>query len=152
MATTHSRIVWTALAAVVTTYALAFATGCELVTQQALVTAGSCEGDAYGKDMSSDPAEPEPVEPDIWAEADGVDIVLHLDDLDANCCPSPGADLVIDGSDIAVSFEDVTSDEACGCMCITDFEVRIPDVGPGDYTLDVDFNGSDLATVEVTVP
>ncbi len=151
MSRSESPIVWITLAGVAATFALLFASACGLAGFRAEVTAGSCEGDAYGKDMSVDTGLPEGVEPDVWAEADGDDILLHLDDLEANCCPSPGADLTLSGTEIQVDFEDVTADEACSCMCITDFELRIPDVGAGSYTLDVDYNGSDLATVEVEV-
>jgi hypothetical protein len=125
--------------------------GCSLVAPTADIITGSCEGSAFDKDMSSDTANPE-VDPEVWGEADGDDIVLHLENLDANCCPSAGADIVQDGFSIEVDFQDVTADEACGCMCVMDFEVRIADLGPGSYSVDVDYNGSDLAVVEVEVP
>jgi hypothetical protein len=83
---------------------------------------------------------------------DGGDVVIAIEDLDANCCPSPGADITITGDVILVDFADVTADEACGCMCVMDFEIRVPAVAPGDYTIDLDYNGQDLTLLEVTVP
>lgn len=113
------------------------------------IATGECEGSAYDKDMDTGGAE---LETTFSAAADGDDIVIQIDNLDANCCPSPGADITIDGVDIAVDFQDVTADEACGCMCVMDFEIVIPGVGPGSYTIDLDYNGQDLDTLEVTVP
>jgi hypothetical protein len=148
----ESTLAWTLLFAVVATFAVSFATGCESIVDpegsDVDITAGECEGSPYGKDMDTGG----PVEPEVWAEADGADILLHLDDLTANCCPSPGADIAISGSDISVDFHDVTGDEACNCICVMDFQVRIPDPGSGDYTIDVDHNGVDLDVVEVRVP
>jgi hypothetical protein len=148
----ESTLVWTLLFAVIATFAVTYATGCESIVAPGSgvvdITTGECEGSPYEKDMDTGA----PAGPDVWAEAVGVDIVLHLDDLTANCCPSPGAEISISGTDIHVDFQDVTSDEACNCICVMDFALRIPDPGAGEYTLDVDHNGQDLATVEVSVP
>ena len=149
MPTPQSPLVLTSLAVVIATFAALVATGCESLDPGAEVTAGSCEGSAYDKDMDTGGAE---LETTFSAAADGDDIVIQIDNLDANCCPSPGADITIDGVDIAVDFQDVTADEACGCMCVMDFEIVIPGVGPGSYTIDLDYNGQDLDTLEVTVP
>jgi type 1 fimbria pilin len=149
MATPPSPLVYSALAVTIVTFAVAFASGCDQYTLKAEVQAGSCEGDAYGKDMDTGGAE---IETTFGATADGDDIVIEIDDLDANCCPSPGADITTSGFDIQVDFQDVTADEACGCMCVMDFEIRIPDVLPGDYTIDLDYNGTFVASLEVTVP
>ena len=125
------------------------AVGCGVVAPSAEIFTGSCEGSPYAKDFDTGGVD---LETAIWAEADGDDVVLHLDNLDANCCPSAGADIAVDGFSVEVDFEDVTAEDACGCMCVMDFEVRIPELGPGDYSIDVDYNGADLETVEVTVP
>jgi hypothetical protein len=113
------------------------------------VTAGSCEGSSLEKDRSLDTGVPH--ETAVWAEADGSTIVLHLDDVDANCCPSPGATLTRDGTDLHVDFLDVTDDMACGCMCWTDFTVEILDNDPGTYTVTVDYYDELLGTAEVVV-
>ena len=139
------------LAAVVGACATILAAGCGLTVFTADVTAGSCEGDAYGKDMSFDTGFESP-ETTFGTTVDGSDIVIEIDDVAANCCPSPGADITTSGTGIHVDFQDVTADEACGCTCVMDFEIRIPDVGPGDYTIDLDYNGEDLTTLEVSVP
>ncbi len=116
-------------------------------TPDVVVEAFECEGSAYGKSM--DTASPEPTE--VWAEVDGADIVMHLDNLDANCCPSPDADVNISGSDITVLFEDVTDNNPCDCTCITDFTVTIESVDQGSYTVDVQYNSSSIGTVDVEV-
>ncbi len=149
MAIPSSKIVYLSLAAVVGTFAALVATGCEAIGSGAEVFAGSCEGDSYAKDMDTGAAD---LETTFGATADGDDIIITIDNLDANCCPSPGADVTFSGSDIAVDFHDVTGDDACLCMCVTDFEIVIPDVGPGDYTIDLDHDGTDLDILEVTVP
>lgn len=113
-----------------------------------VATAGECEGSPYEKSLTDDTAGSETV---IWAEADGATIVLHLDDLVANCCPSPGADLARDGFALTVDFHDVTDGTPCDCVCVTDFRVEIPDNEPGSYTLDVLFNGSALGAATVDV-
>ncbi len=128
---------------------LLLAAGCGLIAPTAEIFTGSCEGSPYAKDFDTGGAD---LETAIWAEADGDDILLHLDNLDANCCPSAGADIAVSGFDIEVDFEDVTADEACGCMCVMDFEVRIPDLGPGTYSVDVDYNGEDLDILTVVLP
>jgi hypothetical protein len=111
------------------------------------VTAGECEGSPYEKSLDTGA----PAEPDIWAEADGSDILLHLDDLTANCCPDASADVTRDDFDLTVEFEDVKSGYGCDCMCITDFLVEIGDNDPGTYTIDVVYDGEDLASTTVDV-
>jgi len=108
---------------------------------------GECEGSAYDKDMDTGSTEPT----EVWAEADGRDVLLHLDNLNVNCCPSPDAAVTHDGTDILVEFEDVTSDTACDCTCVMDFTITIEDLDAGTYSIEVDHNGSDLDTVEVVV-
>lgn len=88
----------------------------------------------------------------MTAEVDGDDVVLHMIDVDANCCPSPGASATYSGSTIRVDFSDVTADEACDCVCVFDFDVRIADVPAGTWTLDVYDDGESRGTLEVTVP
>lgn len=85
------------------------------------------------------------------AEADGADVLLHLVDVDANCCPSPGATSSIDGSTITVEFQDVTDGDPCDCMCVYDFDVRIADVGSGDWTLDVWVNGESKGSLDLSI-
>ena len=128
------------------------ATGCETGGENPnfgayLVEAGQCEGNSYDKDL--DTASPDPM--DVWAEADGRDILLHLDNLDANCCPSPDATITFDGTNILVEFEDVTSGEPCDCTCITDFLVTIEDLDAGSYTLEVDYMGGSIGSAEVEI-
>ena len=112
-----------------------------------LVEAGECEGNGYGKDM--DTAEPEPTE--IWAEADGRDVILHLDNLQANCCPSADAVITLDGADILVEFDDVTTGDPCDCECIIDFVITIEDLDAGTFTIEVDYNGTSLGSTDVEV-
>ena len=149
MAPSHSPLVYSALTAVVVTFGLAFISGCEGVAGDAIVEAGSCEGDTVEKDMDTGFEE---LETTFGVSVDGADIVIAIDNIDANCCPSPGADVTFSDADIHVDFQDVTGDDGCLCTCTTDFEIRIPDVDPGDYTIDLDYNGDDLDTLEITVP
>ena len=110
------------------------------------IDAGDCEGDAYDEFMMG-AEDPSPLTVDV----DGSNLLVHLEDIDANCCPSPGADIDVSEGLIEIQFEDVTADDACGCMCVTDFDIEVEDVDPGSYTVDVYFNGSYLDSVEVEV-
>jgi hypothetical protein len=112
-----------------------------------LVEAGDCEGNAYAKDMDTGAADPM----DIWAEADGRDILLHLDNLTANCCPSADATINYDGFDILVEFEDVTNDEMCDCECVMDFLITMEDLTPGTYSIEVDYRGGIIGDAEVEI-
>ncbi len=150
MSIPSSKIVYLSLAAVVGTFAALVASGCDSdASSDATVDFSECQEDAYGKDMDTGN---DIIESAIDASVDGDDIVITLDDYEANCCPSPGATITFDSFDIHVDFQEITADEACNCMCVIDFEVRIPDVAPGDYTIDFDYDGADHATLEVTVP
>ncbi len=110
------------------------------------ITAGDCEGSPYGK--SFDTAAPEP---EVWAEADGSTILLHLDDLTANCCPDPDADVTRDEFEITVAFDDLESGWGCDCMCIMDFTVEISGNDPGTYDIDVLFHEAELGSTTVDV-
>jgi hypothetical protein len=151
--TTTSPLVLGSLAAVVLTFGVAFASGCGVISSKAEVLAGACEGSPYGKDMSADTGDTGfEYETSFAVSLDGDDVIVAINDIDANCCPSPGADIAFAGDEILVDFQDITADEACGCMCVMDFEIRIPDVPPGSYTIDLDYNGEDLTTLEIEVP
>jgi hypothetical protein len=145
MASTQSPLVYGSLTAVLITFGLAFAQGCTGLVTQAEVLAGSCEGSPYEKDMSADTGDTGSAsfETTFEVSVDGGDVVIAIEDLDA---------ITITGDVILVDFADVTADEACGCMCVMDFEIRVPAVAPGDYTIDLDYNGQDLTLLEVTVP
>ncbi len=103
-------------------------------------TGGDCEGQAF--------AAPTPV---VWAETDGRDVLLHLDDLTANCCPTPGAAITHSDTTFTVVFDDLAGGGGCFCECVIDFLVRIADVAPGTWTLDVEYRGAPLGSAEVTV-
>lgn len=131
---------------------LAFTIGCDEGGESPnfgafTVDAGECEGSDYDKEY--DTAAPEPTE--VWAEADGRDALLHLDNLNANCCPSADAVITLDGFDMLVEFDDVTTGDPCECMCITDFLITIEDLDPGTYTIDVDYDGGTIGTVELEI-
>ncbi len=144
-----SRIAFLAVSTLALTLTIA---GCELGGEGPssgafTIITGDCEGDGYGKDM--DTGSPDPTA--VWAEADGRDAVLHLDNLLANCCPSADATVTIDGTDILVEFEDVTTEDPCDCMCVTDFLITIEDLDPGAYTIEVDYDGSIIGDAEVEI-
>ncbi|MBN1335444.1 MAG: hypothetical protein JXB39_05740 [Deltaproteobacteria bacterium] len=105
-------------------------------------TGGDCKGEAFAVD-------PTPV---VWAEVEGRDILLHLDDLTANCCPTPGAEITLAGGTFSVVFDDLAGGGGCFCECVIDFVVRIADVASGTWTLDVAYRGADLGSTEVSVP
>ena len=111
------------------------------------IATGECEGSAYDKDMDTGATDPTA----IWAEADGRDVILHLDNLDANCCPSADAVITMDGSDILVEFDDVTTEDPCDCICVMDFEITIEDLDPGTYTIEVDYDGGIIGDAEVEI-
>ncbi len=112
---------------------------------------GDCKATPDAKDVSVDTAGYEPTF-SMSAEVSGDDVVLHMVDVDANCCPSPGAAVSTEGSVITVDFSDVTSDTSCDCMCVFDFDVTIEGGSAGTWTLDVYDDGLSRGTVEVTVP
>jgi hypothetical protein len=112
-----------------------------------LVETGECEGNAYAKDMDTGAAEPM----EVRAEADGRDILLYLDNLTANCCPSADATISYDGFDILVEFEDVTTGDPCDCECVMDFVVTMEDFTPGTYSIEVDYRGSIIGAVDVEI-
>ena len=110
------------------------------------VLAGDCEGsgmDAFALIADAPPA--------LEVIADGSTVLVTLHNIDANCCPSPDADVTVSPSQIEILFEDVTADDACGCTCITDFDIEVSDVEPGLYSLDVYVNGGFFETAEVEV-
>lgn len=110
------------------------------------VTAGECKGSSLGKDMDTgyEPAS------EVTAEVSGSDILVHLIDVDANCCPDPGVDIVIDGSQISIDFDDLVSDEGCDCMCYTDFDIIVENPGSGSWNIEVTYNGSIFGTTEIS--
>ena len=79
-------------------------------------------------------------------------IIVHLNEVDANCCPSPAADVDVVGTEVAIDFSSVTTDELCNCMCITDFTVEVGPVESGSYHVSVDYDGAFLGDIGVTVP
>jgi len=108
------------------------------------VSAGKCEDVATGAAV--------PPTPVVWAEASGDDVLLHLDDLTANCCPKPGATVTLAGTTFTVVFDDLAGGGGCFCECVIDFLVTIADVASGTWTLDVEYRGAPLDSTEVTVP
>jgi hypothetical protein len=118
------------------------------------VVDAECLGSAYERSDASyldDTAEPEE-DSSVSAEVQGSDILVYLHAIDANCCPSPDAEVTLDGSDITVDFVDVTNDDVCDCMCVSDFTVQIASVDPGAYDITVLYYGSVLGEVEIEVP
>ncbi|MBW2255399.1 MAG: hypothetical protein JRI25_12490 [Deltaproteobacteria bacterium] len=112
-----------------------------------------CLGSAYERSDATyldDTAEPVD-DSSVSAEVDGSDILVYLHAIEANCCPSPAADVTLAGSEITVDFMDVTNDEMCDCECISDFTVQIASVDPGAYGITVLYYGSVLGEVEVEV-
>ena len=117
-------------------------------------SAGDCEGDGFeimaGGEQDADEADAEAAST-VDLQVSGTSLLLHFEDLVANCCPSPGADVDVIGDLIEIDFSDVTSDEACGCTCIMDFDLEIVDVVEGDYTVDVYHDGTFLDSFEISV-
>ncbi len=132
---------------------LALTTGCDEGGENpnfgaVAVDAGDCEGSSFDKDMDTGSTDPV----SISAEASGRDVLLYLNNLDANCCPSPDAVVTLDGFDMLVEFDDETNvDESCDCMCVMDFTVTIEDLDPGTYTIEVDHDGAIIGDTEVEV-
>lgn len=110
------------------------------------IETGECEGSALRGALPEAPTE----------VSAGVDpegrLVVSLDNLMANCCPSPRGDFTVAGSGVTLAFVDVTDESPCDCTCVTDFVVTSAPFEPGTYTLEVSFNGAALGSVEVTVP
>jgi hypothetical protein len=118
-------------------------------TPEALeIETGECEGSPLQRAADTGVAEPS-----VWAEVDAQSrIVVHLDDMTANCCPSPEATLTGTGSALALDFLSVSATESCDCVCIFDFQVTSGPQSPGSYTIDVVFDGESFGTLEVIVP
>ena len=118
------------------------------------VADAQCLGSAYERSEAPtlDTAEPEE-DSSVSAEVQGSDILVYLHAIEANCCPTPGADVTLEGSDITVDFVDVTNEmEVCDCECVSDFTVQIPSVDPGTYGITVYYYGSVLGQIEIDVP
>ncbi|MBN1337638.1 MAG: hypothetical protein JXB39_16925 [Deltaproteobacteria bacterium] len=129
---------------------LAAACSSEIIGGSADVTAGECEGSPYDRALDLDTGEKEPV---VWAEADGPTIQLHLDDLVANCCPEPEADVTRDGFALEVAFDDLVEGEyGCDCICYMDFLVEIEGNDAGTYTIAVDYHEETFEGIEIVVP
>jgi len=111
---------------------------------------GECKNDQAAR-SSLDDTGGEEVGATVRAEVTGRHVVVLLEDLLANCCPSPAAEVEVTGSDIRVDFEDVTG-TACRCMCVMDFRVEIGELDPGTYQIQVHHDGALVGEVEVTVP
>jgi len=112
-----------------------------------------CMGSAYERsalylDDTAEPAD----DPVVSAEVVGADILLYLNGITANCCPSPNAEVTLEGSEITVDFVDVTNNEMCDCECISNFTVEIASVDPGAYDITVYYYGSVLGEAAVEVP
>jgi hypothetical protein len=111
------------------------------------VEAGECEGSAYDKDLDTGTADPF----ELRVEVDHWDVTVYLDNLEANCCPSPDASYTADGDSLLVVFEDVTTGDPCDCECIMDFEITLEDVPPASYTLEVEYRGGIIGSAEVEI-
>jgi hypothetical protein len=115
------------------------------------VQVGECEGSGYRAAAAEDSGSA--AEPAVWVEA-GADgsVVVHLDDVTANCCPSPAATFATDGTDVSLTFVDVSAETSCDCWCVTDFVVTSEPLEPGAYDVAVDYNGEGQGTFPVTIP
>ena len=123
------------------------------LSRSAEVVTGECSGSAFRSD-GPDGAFADTgtaAEPGVEAEVVEGSLVLHYVDMAANCCPSPGASIELTDTTVRVDLSDVTSDEACDCMCVTDFDVTVPDLDPGAWTVEALFNGSLVATLDATI-
>jgi hypothetical protein len=121
---------------------------------------GDCQGSPVSLDLSSD-TDSGPDTPDtgwswdevtVTAEVDGGTVVLHLLGFPANCCPSPGADVTVTGSDVRVEFDDVTSDTQCKCSCVQDFDVEVTGLESGDWRIALWYWEELRAELDVTIP
>lgn len=126
----------------------------------ASATAGECEGtpaartapDALAEDgLSQDTAGVEP-HPGVSATVGEGVLVLDYLDMTANCCPSPGADLAFAEATLTVDLWDVTDQDPCDCICVTDFQVRVEDLASGPLTVIARFNSSVIGSMEVEIP
>ena len=118
------------------------------------ITTGECEGTPGAKERATTDSATDSGEPDIWGEVSGTDILVHLDNMTANCCPTPGASFTTSGTEITVDFQS-ESDEtmSCDCICVMDFMVTIGGATTGEWTIYVNYNGTEeQAALGVTIP
>jgi hypothetical protein len=118
---------------------------------------GDCQGSPVSLDFSSDTDSGADTgwswdEVTVAVEVDGGTVVLHLLGFPANCCPSPGAEVAVTGSDVRVDFDDVTSDTQCRCSCIQDFDVEVTGLEPGDWQIALWYWEELRAELDVTIP
>ena len=114
-------------------------------------TVGECKSSADAKDTALADTGYDAVYA-MTAEVDGDDVILHMVDVEANCCPSPGATVTLDGAVARVDFSDVTTEDPCDCTCVFDFDVRVAALGTGTWTLDVYDDGLSRGELEVVIP
>lgn len=126
---------------------LTLSLGCNTSSiQDGDITASECKGSSLGKDLDTG-YEPET---SLTSEVSGSDIIVHLIDVNANCCPDPGADISIDGNSITIDFYDlVDSGNGCLCMCWTDFDITIENPGAGSWLIEVNHNDSFFGSTEI---
>lgn len=118
--------------------------GCHTVDT---ITTSECKGNVLKSDTGYEP------QSQVIAELSGADILLHLIDVNSNCCPDPSSSLNIDGYTISVDFDDLkTGADGCRCMCYMDFDITIPEPGSGLWNIEVNYNGSIFDTVEIEIP
>lgn len=119
----------------------------------ARITTGECEGSPYGETtrLASDADTGDPASPAVAITAEEGVLVLDYQDMTANCCPSPGVQRAVEGGRVTVDLRDVTAETACGCVCITDFRVEVPDLEPGAYEVRALFNGEEVGAGEVVL-
>lgn len=117
----------------------------------ASIEVGECEGSAIR--ASNDDTGGSSFESVVSVVVDPTGaLVVVMDDMAANCCPSPSATVDIAGADVAITFRDVTSETSCDCMCITDFTVTTAVFPAGAYTVTVDYDEVPYGPFDVTVP
>lgn len=113
------------------------------------VEVGDCEGSPYrvAADTGGDPAP--------WADVDPDGrIRVTFDDRTTDCCPNPAGTFSADGSEVVLDFvtHRFASTSGCDCGCVIDFVVTSEPFAPGEYVLEVIYDGSSEGTLDVVVP
>lgn len=123
-------------------------------TGEAEIDFGDCKADATRNAAATSGDTGQLPDTTVHGEAVDGHLVVHIDDLRANCCPSPAATFTRSGASVDVELTTVTATSSCDCSCVFDVSVTSPDeYEAGEWSVDVRVDGALLGVgLSIVVP